>query len=38
MRCADDPLLPPYITPLECRLCGRWYNRDETTGRLEVDR
>jgi len=38
MRRGADPALPPFITPLECRLCGRWFNRDETTGKLEVDR
>jgi len=34
---ADDPALPPHITPYECDVCGQWFEHDDQTNELEVD-
>jgi hypothetical protein len=34
----DDPMLPDYITRLECERCGEWFERDDRDGEITVDR
>jgi len=34
----DDPLLPSFLTRLECDRCGEWWIYDESAGESEIDR
>jgi len=38
LEAPDDPLLPEYVEPLTCEVCGEFFERDTRDGEVTVGR